>query len=47
MTPEQIDFFEGWWEEAMQRMHAKHPGLSWDRLACLLLWMFINEEEPP
>lgn len=47
MTPEEVAFFEGWWHDAMQRLALARPGLSWDRLAAILLLMFINEESPP
>lgn len=47
MTPEFVEFFDGWWQEALGRLHEKHPTLSWDRCAAMLLWMFINGEEAP
>lgn len=36
-----------WFNGALERLHQKHPALSWDRLAALLLQMFINGEEAP
>lgn len=48
MTPEFLEFW-AWWNEALPRLKAR-PGFgdwSWDRLACMLLWMNVNEEDAP
>lgn len=39
--------FWQWWNEALERVRAKNPDLSWDRCAALLLWMFIEGQEAP
>lgn len=47
-SPEFDEFWQ-WWNLALNRLKDR-PGfehLSWDRLACYLLWMNIRGEPPP